>query len=282
MSALAAYIDLAAVGEDERVVASQRHLFHPCLLSRPEVLFLAYRVVKCHFPWARCVFLGAGSQLPVVTLPEGEELLVSGQHHGVIVPTGNFTYFFAFEELYEFWMRQILFVCVSELSLVLVLPTTAPGVDLSLRVEGDAVEISAGDVCDYLSRESFDAYDSTAFVTSFFPEAAAPGEEGALVGECEGVVVSTGYFLDSVEFAHLFVEVELTEVVDLSDDADLAEEERTGHVDFSIGVDDGGVGAYGGDFFDYTSESADGVGEIGHFVGGDGELSVLVASPGVD
>ena len=179
-------------------------------------------------------------------------------------------------------MRQILFVCVSELSLVLVLPTTAPGVDLSLRVEGDAVEISAGDVCDYLSGESFDAYDSAAFVPCFFPETAAPGEEGALVGECEGVVVSTGYFLDSVEFAHLFVEVELSEVVDLSDDADFAEEERTGHVDFSIGVDDGGVGAYGGDFFDYTSESADGVGEIGHFVGGDGELSVLVTSPGVD
>jgi hypothetical protein len=53
----------------------------------------------------------------------------------MIVSTSNFGYFFALEKLDKLWVGQVLLVSVTQLSLVFVLSSSSPGIDLSLRVE---------------------------------------------------------------------------------------------------------------------------------------------------
>lgn len=71
------------------------------------------------------------------------------------------------------------------------------------------------------------------------------------------MVVSAGYFLDFV-LGHRTVEMELSEIVDLSRDAYFAKKERTRHEDMSFTVDDGSMGACRRDFLDGALEAADG------------------------
>lgn len=98
------------------------------------------------------------------------------------------------------------------------------------------------------------------------------------MGKGEGMVVSTGYFFDFV-LGHGGVEVELPEVIDLSGDTYFPEEQGAGHVDMSFGVDDGSVGACGGDLFNDSAEALYGEGLVGRFIGSDGKFAVLVATP---
>ena len=131
---------------------------------------------------------------------------------------------------------------MAELPLVLILSTSAPRVDLSGCIECDTVKISAGDVNYLLSVEilEVEAVDSLAFATGLVPETAAPGEENALISECQSVVIAACYLFDAM-LTHGLLEVELSEIADLSRYSNLAEEKRPTHVDLTIRIKDGCV-----------------------------------------
>lgn len=187
------------------------------------------------------------------------------------------------EELYELGLREIFFVGVAELPLVLILASSAPRIHLPGGIERDTVEISAGDV-DYLLPVEIlevEAMDSLALAAGLVPQTAAPGEEDSLVGERKGVVVPAGYLFDAV-LAHGLLQVELAEIADLGGYADLAEQQRPAHVDLPIRVEDRSVGPRRSHALSNASEPTDGCGQISCFIIRYGELSVLVPAPGVD
>ena len=95
------------------------------------------------------------------------------------------------------------------------------------------------------------------------------------------MVVPAGYLFDAV-LAHGLLEVELAEIADLCGYSDLAEQQRPAHVDLPVRVEDGRVRPRRRHALGDASEPADRGGQIGCFIIGDGELSVLVPAPGVD
>lgn len=221
--------------------------------------------------------------MAVISLSEGIEFILLCEYHGVVVSAGYLGHFFLLEKLDELWFRQVFFVGVAQLSLVLVLAAASPAVDLSRCVEGQAVEVSAGDIENGLVAEvlGVEPVDALALASGLVPEAAAPREERALLGERQRVVVPAGHLPDPV-LQHRLVQVELSEVADLRRDADLPEEQRPAHVYLALVVVDGGVGAGGGDAHGSPSESLDGRGQVSSFVIGYCQFAILVAAPGVD
>ena len=273
---------MALVGQYDRVLPSQGDLGYFGLVSQAggKVVLQLCRVVHDYFLRSSMVFLSPRAQLAISALSESEQFFLCSQNHAVIVPASNFDHLLVPEEVYELWHGQVLLVGMPQLPQVLIKSAPAPRVNLSVSVEGEGVEVSAGDIGDLLSLEMLYFVDAAHLMPSFVPQSASPREYGAFLGERESVVVATGNLGDLV-LSHGSLQVELPEVVNLGADTYLAEEQRSRHVYLPLCVDDCGVAAGRCDRIHKAPEAFDGSGGVSSFCSDVGELSFLVAPPRV-
>jgi len=193
-------IELAVGRQDHAVVttssdlldiglAAQGMLPLTCSICSTKTFFVSW---KLKLSGLQHIGLRGIAALSVLTAAPGEEQMFVGDCKGVIASSAYLGHAMSCKVRDLLGLLDVLEMTLAQLAFVIGLSTASPTEDSAHLVQGDGVEISAVDLYDScLHLDELLNRLGIAASLSFFVEAATPGVNYAILGECKSMIIST-------------------------------------------------------------------------------------------